>query len=48
MGGITYANTRLIPAKVIEPITPLLIHPEVLKKNAWDRGNGGFASGQPL
>ncbi len=40
MGGITSANTRLLPAGVIDPITPLLIHPEVLKKDAWYTGKG--------
>ncbi|NIO11632.1 MAG: extracellular solute-binding protein [Deltaproteobacteria bacterium] len=40
MGGITTANTRLLPAQVIEPIKPLLIHPEVLKKDAWYNGTG--------
>jgi len=40
MGGITTANTRLVPAGVMEPIQPLLIHPEVLKKDAWYKGKG--------
>lgn len=40
MGGITSANTRLLPANSVDPIGPLLIHPEVLDKKAWYGGEG--------
>ena len=40
MGGITSVNTRLLPAGVLDPIRPLLIHPEVLDKKAWYKGKG--------
>jgi len=40
MGGLTSVNTRLLPAGVLEPIRPLLIHPEVLDKKAWYKGKG--------
>lgn len=40
MGGITSANTRLLPAKAVDPIGPLLVHPEVLDKKAWYGGEG--------
>ncbi len=39
-GGITTANTRLIPQGVLRDIRPLLMHPEVLSKKAWWGGNG--------
>jgi len=35
IGGITSANTRLLPAKVIDPLRPLLVHPEVLDTASW-------------
>ncbi|HEX9879227.1 MAG TPA: hypothetical protein VGB25_03415, partial [Candidatus Binatia bacterium] len=35
IGGITSANTRLLPAKVVEPMRPLLFNPEVLDKASW-------------
>ncbi len=40
MGGITSVNTRLLPAGVVEPLKPLLIHPEVLDKKAWYKSEG--------
>ncbi len=39
-GGITSANTRLIPQGVLRDIRPLLFHPEVLAKEAWWGGKG--------
>ena len=40
MGGITSVNTRLLPAGVVEPLRPLLFHPEVLEKKGWYKGDG--------
>jgi len=39
-GGITSANTRLIPQGALRDIRPLLFHPEILDKKAWWGGNG--------
>ncbi len=33
--SVAATRTRLIPAKALSPIPPLLIHPEVLNKAAW-------------
>ena len=33
--SVAGTRTRLIPAKALSPIPPLLIHPEVLDKSAW-------------
>ena len=40
IGGITTANTRLLPANVVAPVKPLLVHPQVLDKKAWYGGEG--------
>ena len=39
--SVAGTRTRLIPAKALEPIPSLLIHPEVLYKAAWFGGRGG-------
>src|SRR5918999_4098285 len=36
--SVAGTRTRLIPAKALDPIPPLLIHPEVLDKSAWFGG----------
>jgi iron(III) transport system substrate-binding protein len=33
--SVAATRTRLMPAKALSPIPPLLIHPEVLNKSAW-------------
>ena len=35
MGGSRTGNTRLLPANLLRPVEPLLIHPEVLDRSAW-------------
>lgn len=39
-GGITSANTRLIPQGALREIRSLLFHPEVLDRKAWYFGKG--------
>ena len=47
IGGSRGATSVLIPADMIDPIEPLLIHPEVLDDAAWLGGQGpGFADSQ--
>ena len=37
-GGARTSNTRLKPAGILDPIKPLLFHPEVLDNSAWYTG----------
>lgn len=37
-GGETTINTRLVPANALEPIPPLLFHPEVVDTSLWYGG----------
>ncbi len=41
--SVAATRTRLIPAKAVSPIPPLLIHPEVLDKSAWFGGRHWYA-----
>ena len=41
--SVAGTRTRLIPANALEPIAPLLIHPEVLDKSAWFGGRHWYA-----
>ncbi len=41
--SVAGTRTRLIPAKALDPIAPLLIHPEVLDKSAWFGGRHWYA-----
>ena len=41
--SVAGTRTRLIPAKALEPIASLLIHPEVLDKAAWFGGRHWYA-----
>jgi iron(III) transport system substrate-binding protein len=41
--SVAGTRTRLIPAKALDPIPPLLIHPEVLDKSAWFGGRHWYA-----
>jgi iron(III) transport system substrate-binding protein len=45
MGGLTTINTRLLPAKVFDPLEPQLILPEVKDKSAWFKDS--FSWGDP-
>jgi len=38
MTGISTTNTRIIPAGALDPINPILFHPEVLDQSKWFRG----------
>ena len=44
--SVAATRTRLMPAKALEPIPPLLIHPEVLDKSAWFGGRHWYADPQ--
>lgn len=44
--SVAATRTRLIPAKALNPIPPLLIHPEVLDKSAWFGGRHWYADPQ--
>jgi iron(III) transport system substrate-binding protein len=41
--SVAGTRTRLIPAKALDPIPPVLIHPEVLDKSAWFGGRHWYA-----
>jgi iron(III) transport system substrate-binding protein len=41
--SVAGTRTRLIPAKALDPIPPLLMHPEVLDKSAWYGGRHWYA-----
>ncbi|MGH7843815.1 MAG: ABC transporter substrate-binding protein [Candidatus Binatia bacterium] len=38
MAGGTTANTRLLPNGVLDPIAPVLFHPEVVDQSKWFKG----------
>lgn len=38
MLSVRSSNVRLIPARTVAPIPPLLIHPEVLDESKWHKG----------
>ena len=42
MGGARTSQTRLMPARALAPLKPLLIHPEVLDQSAWFEGGLTF------
>ncbi|HEY6365712.1 MAG TPA: ABC transporter substrate-binding protein [Candidatus Binatia bacterium] len=44
--SVAATRTRLVPAQALEPIPPLLIHPEVLDKSAWFAGRHWYADPQ--
>jgi len=44
--SVAATRTRLIPANALDPIPPLLIHPEVLDKSAWFGGRHWYADPQ--
>ena len=44
--SVAATRTRLVPAQAMEPIPPLLIHPEVLDKSAWFAGRHWYADPQ--
>jgi iron(III) transport system substrate-binding protein len=44
--SVAATRTRLVPAQALEPIPPLLIHPEVLDKSAWFGGRHWYADPQ--
>lgn len=44
--SVAGTRTRLIPAKALDPIPPLLIHPEVIDKSAWFGGRHWYADPQ--
>lgn len=44
--SVAGTRTRLIPANALDPIPPLLIHPEVLDKSAWFGGRHWYADPQ--
>jgi iron(III) transport system substrate-binding protein len=44
--SVAGTRTRLMPAKALDPIPPLLIHPEVLDKSAWFGGRHWYADPQ--
>jgi len=39
LGGPSVASQLLIPARAMDPIKPLLFHPEILDKSAWFLGS---------
>jgi ABC-type Fe3+ transport system substrate-binding protein len=41
--SVAGTRTRLIPAKALDPIPPLLIHPEVVDKSSWFGGRHWYA-----
>ena len=41
--SVAGTRTRLIPAKAMDPIAPLFVHPEVLDKSAWFGGRHWYA-----
>ena len=41
--SVAGTRTRLIPAKALDPLPPLLIHPEVLDKSSWFGGRHWYA-----
>lgn len=46
MTGGTTANTRLLPNGVVDPIAPLLFHPEVVDKSLWLKGKHLYSDPQ--
>ena len=44
--SVAGTRTRLIPAKALDPIPPVLIHPEVLDKSAWFGGRHWYADAE--
>ena len=46
LSSVAATRTRLIPAKALDPIPPLLIHPEVIDKSAWYGGRHWYADPQ--
>jgi iron(III) transport system substrate-binding protein len=41
--SVAATRTRLIPAKALDPVPPLLVHPDVLDKSAWFGGRHWYA-----
>ncbi len=39
LGGSSVSNQLLIPAQAMDPIKPLLFHPEILEESAWFLGS---------
>ena len=44
--SVAATRTRLVPAQALEPIPPLLMHPEVVDKSAWFAGRHWYADPQ--
>ena len=42
-GGASSVNTRMIPANALDPVAPLLIHPEVIDQSLWFGGRHWYA-----
>ncbi len=38
MGGLRTSTSRLLPAKALRPLKPLIFHPEILDESAWYAG----------
>ncbi|HWP60383.1 MAG TPA: extracellular solute-binding protein [Candidatus Acidoferrales bacterium] len=43
MTGGTTANTRLVPNGVLDPVGPVLFHPEVVNKSLWYKGKHHYS-----
>ena len=44
--SVAATRTRIIPAKAVDPVPPLLIHPEVLDTSAWFQARHWYADPQ--
>jgi ABC-type Fe3+ transport system substrate-binding protein len=46
MVGGTTANDRIVPNGVVDPIAPVLFHPDVVKKSLWYKGKHHYSDAE--